>query len=66
MGTFRGFFVNDSMLLFSKDLQGCPSCHMAGSSQPQHFFAAGCVSADFAIAVISYPADYLGVATLKY
>ena len=25
--------------------------HMAGSSQPQHFFAAGC---DFAIAVIFY------------
>ena len=25
---------------------------MAGSSQPQHFFAAGCVFADFANAVI--------------
>ena len=29
--------------------------HMAGSSQPQHFFAAGCIFADFAIALISYP-----------
>ena len=29
--------------------------HMAGSSQPQHFFDAGCVFADFAIAVIFYP-----------
>ena len=29
--------------------------HMAGSSQQQHFFAAGCVFADFAIAVIYYP-----------
>ena len=29
--------------------------HMAGSSQPQHFFAAGCLFADFAIAVIFYP-----------
>ena len=28
---------------------------MAGSSQPQHFFAAECVFADFAIAVIFYP-----------
>ena len=28
---------------------------MAGSSQPQHFFAAGCLFADFAIAVIFYP-----------
>ena len=28
---------------------------MAGSSQPQHFFAAGCIFADFAIAVIYYP-----------
>ena len=26
--------------------------YMAGSSQPQNFFAAGCVFADFAIAVI--------------
>ena len=26
--------------------------NMAGSSQPQHFFAAECVFADFAIAVI--------------
>ena len=25
---------------------------MAGSSQPQHFFVAGCVFADFAITVI--------------
>ena len=29
--------------------------HMACSSQPQHFSAAGCVFADFAIAVIFYP-----------
>ena len=29
--------------------------HMAGSSQPQHFFAAGRLFADFAIAVIFYP-----------
>ena len=28
--------------------------HMAGSSQPQNFFSAGCVFADFAIAVIFY------------
>ena len=28
---------------------------MAGSSQPQHVFAAECVFADFAIAVIFYP-----------
>ena len=28
---------------------------MAGSSQPQHFFSAGCLFADFAIAVIFYP-----------
>ena len=28
---------------------------MAGSSQPQHFFAAGCGFADFAITVIFYP-----------
>ena len=28
---------------------------MAGSSQPQHFFAAGCLFADFAIAVIFFP-----------
>ena len=48
---------------------------MAGSSQPQHFFAAGCLFADFAIAVIFYPvikfynnlcAYYLGDATLRY
>ena len=31
------------------------SLYMAGSSEPQHFFAAGCVFADFAIAVIFYP-----------
>ena len=30
--------------------------YMAGSSQPQHFFAAGCIFADFAITVIFYPA----------
>ena len=29
--------------------------YMAGSSQPQHFFAAGCLFSDFAIAVIFYP-----------
>ena len=29
--------------------------HMAGSSQPQHFFAAGCVFADFASALIFCP-----------
>ena len=29
--------------------------HMAGSSQPQHVFAAECVFADFASAVIFYP-----------
>ena len=29
--------------------------HVAGSSQPQHFFAAGCIFPDFAIAVIFYP-----------
>ena len=29
--------------------------HMAGSSQPQHFFAAGCLFADFVIALIYYP-----------
>ena len=29
--------------------------YMAGSSQPQHFFAEGCIFADFAIAVIFYP-----------
>ena len=29
--------------------------HMAGSSQQQNFFAAGCVFADFAIAVIFHP-----------
>ena len=29
--------------------------HMAGSYQPQHFFAAGCAFADFAITVIFYP-----------
>ena len=49
--------------------------HMAGSSQPQHFFAAGCLFADFAIAVIFHPviklhehyfAHYLGVTTLRY
>ena len=28
---------------------------MAGSSQPQHFFAAGCIFADFVIALIFYP-----------
>ena len=28
--------------------------HMAGSSQPQHFFTAGCLFTDFA-AVIFYP-----------
>ena len=28
--------------------------HVAGSSQPQHFFAAGCVFADFAITLIFY------------
>ena len=28
---------------------------MAGSSQPQHFFAEGCILAEFAIAVILYP-----------
>ena len=28
---------------------------MAGSSQPKHFFVAGYVFADFAIAVILYP-----------
>ena len=28
---------------------------MEGYSQPQYFFAAGCVFADFAIAVIFYP-----------
>ena len=47
--------------------------HMAGSSQPQHFFAAGCVFADIAIPVIFYPvkklyeyfcASYLGVEAL--
>ena len=26
--------------------------HMAGFSQPRHFFAAGCIFVDFAIAVI--------------
>ena len=31
------------------------SPHMVGSFQSQHFFAAGCVFADFAIAVIFYP-----------
>ena len=31
------------------------SVYMAGSSQPQHFFAAGCGFADFAITVIFYP-----------
>ena len=45
---------------------------MAGSSQPQHFFAAGCVFANFAISVIFYPviktlrnlfADFLRVYT---
>ena len=29
--------------------------HMAGSSHPQHFFAAGCIFADFAIAVLFHP-----------
>ena len=29
--------------------------HMTGSSQPQHFFAAGCLFAYFAITVIFYP-----------
>ena len=29
-------------------------CHMAGSFQPQHFFAAGCIFADFVIAVIVF------------
>ena len=32
-----------------------PYYYMAGSSQPQHFFAAGCLFADFAIDVIFYP-----------
>ena len=45
--------------------------HMAGSSQPQHFFAAGCIFADFVIALILYPviktcAYYLAVATLRF
>ena len=29
--------------------------HMAGSSQPQNFFAAGCLFADFAIAFVFRP-----------
>ena len=29
--------------------------HMAGFSQPQHFFAAGCIFAVFGIALIFYP-----------
>ena len=29
--------------------------HMAGFSQPQQYFAAGCIFSDFAIAVIFYP-----------
>ena len=33
----------------------CMALYMAGSSQTQHFFAAGCLFADFAIAVIFYP-----------
>ena len=47
--------------------------HMAGSSQPQHFFAATCSFADFAITVIFYPAKnpyfcayHFGVDTLRY
>ena len=28
--------------------------YKAGSSQPQHFFAAGCIFADFALTVIFY------------
>ena len=37
-------------------LEGKPLLvHMAGSSQPQHFFAEGCILAEFAIAVILYP-----------
>ena len=46
--------------------------HMVVSSQPQIFFAAGCLFADFAITVIFYPeiktffADYLHVHTLRY
>ena len=36
--------------------EGLYHIHMAGSSQSQHFFAAGCIFADFSIAVIFYPA----------
>ena len=56
-------------------LIGNKDVHMAGSSQPQHFFIAGCVFADFAITVIflilnknilNFCAYYLSVATLRY
>ena len=46
---------------------------MAGSSQPQHFFAAGCVFDDFAIDVIFYTVveifciiEYLGGSKIQF
>ena len=47
--------IQSSVDLF-KNIHWCSNfIYMLGSSQPQHFFAAGCVFADFAIAVIFYP-----------
>ena len=40
---------------FNVHLNNHLNLHMAGASQPQHFFAAGCLFADFAIPVIFYP-----------
>ena len=46
--------VLPNKLFLKKFFKEYKAWHMAGSSQPQHFFAAGCLFADFAIAVNFY------------
>ena len=43
---FQGSFKSVS-IKFQGYFEGLHGCHMAGSSQPQHFFAAECIFTDF-------------------
>jgi len=47
--------AKSSLFLTNVNSQDFVFLHMAGSSQPQNFFAAGCIFADFGIALIFYP-----------
>ena len=49
-------FQDSATLVYvpTRSLGSGPSIRPAGSSQPQHFFAVGCIFADFAIALIFF------------